>query len=88
MQGLVTTERNNLDPAAAPFAKNPRDIEGLNEGASIIEVVNVTALVGKFVWLKDLLYNTEKSYFDIEGLNLFTLLMLILKIMLTFMCIF
>ncbi|RDX83061.1 hypothetical protein CR513_36063 [Mucuna pruriens] len=37
--GLVTTERNNLDPAAAPFAKNPRDIEGLTEGASIIEVV-------------------------------------------------
>ncbi|KAK7349546.1 hypothetical protein VNO77_06994 [Canavalia gladiata] len=37
--GLVTTERNNLDPAAAPFAKSPRDIEGLTEGASIIEVV-------------------------------------------------
>ncbi|QCE02783.1 malate dehydrogenase [Vigna unguiculata] len=37
--GLVTTERNNLDPAAAPFAKNPRDLEGLTEGASIIEVV-------------------------------------------------
>jgi len=37
--GLVTTERNSLDPAAAPFAKNPRDIEGLTEGASIIEVV-------------------------------------------------
>ncbi|XLS79718.1 hypothetical protein HN51_063943 [Arachis hypogaea] len=39
MQGLVTTNRNNLDPAAAPFAKNPRDLEGLIEGASIIEVV-------------------------------------------------
>ncbi|CAL0318348.1 unnamed protein product [Lupinus luteus] len=37
--GLITTERNNLDPAAAPFAKNPRDIEGLTEGASILEVV-------------------------------------------------
>ncbi|KAJ1392611.1 hypothetical protein SESBI_35697 [Sesbania bispinosa] len=37
--GLVTTGRNNLDPAAAPFAKNPRDLEGLSEGASIIEVV-------------------------------------------------
>ncbi|KAL4398445.1 hypothetical protein AHAS_Ahas01G0292600 [Arachis hypogaea] len=37
--GLVTTDRNNLDPAAAPFAKNPRDLEGLTEGASIIEVV-------------------------------------------------
>ena len=42
MQGLVTTERNNLDPAAVPFAKSPRDIEGLTEGASIIEVVNAT----------------------------------------------
>ncbi|XP_015944485.2 NAD-dependent malic enzyme 2, mitochondrial [Arachis duranensis] len=38
-EGLVTTDRNNLDPAAAPFAKNPRDLEGLTEGASIIEVV-------------------------------------------------
>ncbi|AES80100.1 putative malate dehydrogenase (decarboxylating) [Medicago truncatula] len=37
--GLVTTERSNLDPAAVPFAKNPRDLEGLAEGASIIEVV-------------------------------------------------
>ncbi|XP_047147621.1 NAD-dependent malic enzyme 59 kDa isoform, mitochondrial-like isoform X4 [Vigna umbellata] len=37
--GLVTTERSNLDPAAVPFAKNPRDLEGLTEGASIIEVV-------------------------------------------------
>lgn len=45
MQGLVTTERNNLDPAAAPFAKNPRDIEGLTEGASIIEVVNVIGFI-------------------------------------------
>lgn len=40
MQGLVTTDRSNLDPAAAPFAKSPRDIEGLSEGASIVEVVN------------------------------------------------
>ncbi|XP_004492704.1 NAD-dependent malic enzyme 59 kDa isoform, mitochondrial [Cicer arietinum] len=37
--GLITTERSNLDPAAVPFAKNPRDLEGLAEGASIIEVV-------------------------------------------------
>ncbi|MED6217105.1 hypothetical protein PIB30_014562 [Stylosanthes scabra] len=37
--GLVTTERSNLDPAAVPFAKHQRDLEGLAEGASIIEVV-------------------------------------------------
>ncbi|MED6183164.1 hypothetical protein PIB30_035483 [Stylosanthes scabra] len=37
--GLVTTERSNLDPAAVPFAKQQRDLEGLAEGASIIEVV-------------------------------------------------
>ncbi|KAH1133541.1 hypothetical protein GLYMA_05G091000v4 [Glycine max] len=39
MQGLVTTERSNLDPAAVTFAKNPRDLERLSKGASIIEVV-------------------------------------------------
>lgn len=37
--GLITSERKGLDPAAAPFAKDPRDIEGLREGASLIEVV-------------------------------------------------
>ncbi|KAI4328755.1 hypothetical protein L6164_021087 [Bauhinia variegata] len=37
--GLVTTERSNLDPAAAPYAKNPRDTEGLTEGSPLIEVV-------------------------------------------------
>ncbi|KAL1373046.1 hypothetical protein AAHE18_01G246000 [Arachis hypogaea] len=45
--GLVTTDRNNLDPAAAPFAKNPRDLEGLTEGASIIEVVNLKGSLSK-----------------------------------------
>ncbi|QCE10490.1 serine carboxypeptidase-like 8 [Vigna unguiculata] len=39
LRGLFIIERNNLDPAAAPFAKNPRNLEGLTEGASIIEVV-------------------------------------------------
>lgn len=37
--GLVTTERHNLDPAAAPFAKNSSLIEGLREGSNLIEVV-------------------------------------------------
>ncbi|TXG62819.1 hypothetical protein EZV62_009813 [Acer yangbiense] len=37
--GLVTKERNNLDPAAAPFAKAPGEIVGLREGASLHEVV-------------------------------------------------
>jgi len=44
MQGLITTERSNIDPAAVPFAKNPRDLEGLTEGASIIEVVKAICL--------------------------------------------
>lgn len=53
MQGLVTTERNNLDPDAAPFAKNPRDIDGLTEGASIVEVVNMMRFIEKnFIWFK------------------------------------
>ncbi|XP_015901717.1 NAD-dependent malic enzyme 2, mitochondrial isoform X2 [Ziziphus jujuba] len=37
--GLVTKERKNLDPAAAPFAKDPAGIDGLREGASLIEVL-------------------------------------------------
>ncbi|KAB1214414.1 NAD-dependent malic enzyme 59 kDa isoform, mitochondrial [Morella rubra] len=37
--GLITKERKGLDPAAAPFAKDPREIQGLREGASLLEVV-------------------------------------------------
>lgn len=45
MQGLVTKERKELDPSAAPFAKDPREIEGLREGAGLVEVVNLTELL-------------------------------------------
>ncbi|KAM7472168.1 hypothetical protein LguiA_010351 [Lonicera macranthoides] len=39
--GLITKERRDIDPAAAPFAKAPGEIEGLGlkEGANLIEVV-------------------------------------------------
>ncbi|XP_050204172.1 NAD-dependent malic enzyme 59 kDa isoform, mitochondrial [Mercurialis annua] len=37
--GLITKERKTIDPAAAPFAKDLKDVEGLREGASIVEVV-------------------------------------------------
>ncbi|CAI0471921.1 unnamed protein product, partial [Linum tenue] len=37
--GLITKARKNLDPAAAPFAKELADVEGLREGSSLIEVV-------------------------------------------------
>ncbi|CDP08867.1 unnamed protein product [Coffea canephora] len=39
--GLITNERNDIDPAAAPFAKTHEEIKsfGLQEGASLIEVV-------------------------------------------------
>ncbi|OWM64201.1 hypothetical protein CDL15_Pgr018772 [Punica granatum] len=37
--GLITKERKNLDPAAAPFARNPGEIEGLREGATLLEVI-------------------------------------------------
>lgn len=37
--GLITKDRTNIDPAAAPFAKDPRELEGLREGASLLEVV-------------------------------------------------
>ncbi|KAF5951271.1 hypothetical protein HYC85_009215 [Camellia sinensis] len=41
MQGLITTERKGVDPAAAPFAKAPWEIEGLGlrEGANLVKVV-------------------------------------------------
>jgi len=39
MQGLVTKERQNLDPEVAPFARSPGETEGLIEGASLVEVV-------------------------------------------------
>ncbi|KAL6981902.1 malate dehydrogenase (decarboxylating) [Sarracenia purpurea var. burkii] len=40
--GLITKARKYIDPAAAPFAKSPGEIEGLGlrEGANLIEVVN------------------------------------------------
>lgn len=43
MQGLVTKARKVIDPAAAPFARTPVEIEGLGlrEGANLIEVVNL-----------------------------------------------
>ncbi|KAJ3682215.1 hypothetical protein LUZ60_014788 [Juncus effusus] len=39
--GLVTQERHNLEPSAAPFARGlgEGEIEGLKEGASLLEVV-------------------------------------------------
>ncbi|KAK9103351.1 hypothetical protein Sjap_020605 [Stephania japonica] len=37
--GLVTRNRKNLDPAAAPFARGNPEAEGLMEGASLVEVV-------------------------------------------------
>ncbi|CAL5380901.1 unnamed protein product [Camellia sinensis] len=39
--GLITTERKGVDPAAAPFAKAPWEIEGLGlrEGANLVKVV-------------------------------------------------
>ncbi|KAL7258887.1 hypothetical protein ACSBR1_004905 [Camellia fascicularis] len=39
--GLITKARKNIDPAAAPFAKAPGEIEGLGlrEGANLVDVV-------------------------------------------------
>ncbi|THG13711.1 hypothetical protein TEA_022208 [Camellia sinensis var. sinensis] len=39
--GLITTEQKGVDPAAAPFAKAPWEIEGLGlrEGANLVKVV-------------------------------------------------
>ena len=45
MQGLVTKQRKNLDAAAAPFAKDPAEIDGLKEGATLVEVVSLSELL-------------------------------------------
>ena len=45
IKGLVTKERKNLDPAAAPFAKDPGQIVGLREGASLLEVVSAMLML-------------------------------------------
>ncbi|KAM0949459.1 putative malate dehydrogenase (decarboxylating) [Dioscorea sansibarensis] len=39
--GLITKDRKNIDPAAAPFARGfgPGEVEGLGEGASLLEVI-------------------------------------------------
>ncbi|GLU00630.1 hypothetical protein SLE2022_179800 [Rubroshorea leprosula] len=37
--GLITKERKNIDPGAAPFAKDPVETMGLGEGAMLLEVV-------------------------------------------------
>lgn len=40
-QGLITDERQNIDPDALPFARKIKEIhrQGLREGASLVEVV-------------------------------------------------
>lgn len=39
--GLITKDRKDIDPAAAPFARGfgPGEVEGLREGATLLEVV-------------------------------------------------
>lgn len=43
MQGLITKDRKDIDPAALPFAKDHHEIEGLGlrEGAGLLEVVTL-----------------------------------------------
>ena len=38
IQGLITEERENIDPEAQPFARKIKEV-GLREGASLVEVV-------------------------------------------------
>ncbi|KAH7690829.1 malate dehydrogenase (decarboxylating) protein [Dioscorea alata] len=40
--GLITKDRKNIDPAAAPFARGfgHGEVEGLGEGASLLEVIS------------------------------------------------
>jgi hypothetical protein len=41
LQGLITEERADIDPDARPFARRKSELshQGLNEGASLLEVV-------------------------------------------------
>ena len=41
-QGLITEDRENIDPDALPFARKVKEIgrQGLREGASLMEVVS------------------------------------------------
>lgn len=41
VQGLITEERENIDPDATPFARKVKETnhQGLREGASLVEVV-------------------------------------------------
>lgn len=43
IQGLITEERQNIDPEALPFARKIKEAnrQGLREGASLVEVVSV-----------------------------------------------
>lgn len=45
-QGLITDERENIDPHALPFARKINEIhrQGLKEGASLVEVVREFSL--------------------------------------------
>lgn len=47
MQGLITKERKDIDPAAVPFAKAQGEVEGLGlrEGASLLEVVKFYSIL-------------------------------------------
>ena len=44
IQGLITDERENLDPEVLPFARRIKEAnrQGLREGASLEEVVSET----------------------------------------------
>uniref|UniRef100_A0A2N9F9T8 Amine oxidase n=1 Tax=Fagus sylvatica TaxID=28930 RepID=A0A2N9F9T8_FAGSY len=50
--GFVTKERKELDPSAAPFAKDVREIEGLMEGDGLVEVTAVIDAVVDAVALR------------------------------------
>lgn len=42
IQGLITDERNDIDPEVRPFARKANEIsrQGLKEGASLVQVVS------------------------------------------------
>lgn len=60
MQGLITVERQDLDPAVLPFAKaaqNEIKSIGLHEGATLAEVVSLLINLGGMYALATLEWN-------------------------------
>lgn len=51
IQGLITEERESIDPDALPFARKVKEAsrQGLREGASLVDVVRKTFTLDRII---------------------------------------